>query len=213
MAQIDLQAYGNAFQTATKTSAGGLYDTKNDKLGSGKGLRQFYRYGLYNACGYQKNGSGVCNSTIIGYPMEPLADILSDAPSKFHTQTNDIIPSSTFKNNTYNHNLSRAGSLLIFAGSVFCLIALITGVFKARLLFFAAAVCSGLSAFLLMVGAAMWSALIAKDAWLKIVKVEYGANLGIYTTAGATLYLTWVSFVLMTLAVVPYVVACCTYRK
>ena len=36
-------------------------------------------------------------------------------------------------------------------------------------------------------GAAMWTAIIAKDDWLKIVKVEHGALLGIYTTAGASL--------------------------
>ena len=36
-------------------------------------------------------------------------------------------------------------------------------------------------------GSALWTALIAKDAWLKIVKVEYGADLGIYTTAGPSL--------------------------
>ena len=33
----------------------------------------------------------------------------------------------------------------------------------------------------------MWTAIIAKDDWLKIVKVEHGALLGIYTTAGASL--------------------------
>ena len=79
-------------------------------------------------------------------------------------------------------------------------------------------------------GAAMWSALIAKDSWLKIVHVEYGNELGIFTTAGASLCrptlltlkghkltevvdLTWVAFVLVTLSVLPYVVACCTFRR
>jgi len=33
----------------------------------------------------------------------------------------------------------------------------------------------------------MWTSLIAKDAWIQKVRVEKGAQLGIYTTAGPTL--------------------------
>lgn len=33
----------------------------------------------------------------------------------------------------------------------------------------------------------MWTSLIAKDAWIQKVTVQYGARLGVYTTAGATL--------------------------
>jgi hypothetical protein len=36
-------------------------------------------------------------------------------------------------------------------------------------------------------GAALWTALIAKDARLNIVKVQYGANLGVIITAGPSL--------------------------
>jgi hypothetical protein len=36
-------------------------------------------------------------------------------------------------------------------------------------------------------GAALWTAVVAKDAWLKIVKVEHGNALGIYVTAGPAL--------------------------
>lgn len=65
-------------------------------------------------CGYQKDGSGICNSTMFGYPMEPLSQLVADTPAAFKMQVADIIPSSTFKNNTYNHNMSRAGSLMLF---------------------------------------------------------------------------------------------------
>jgi len=213
MAEINVEAYGNALQTATSVSAGGLYDTKNDPLGSSIGLRQYYRYGLYNGCGYQKDGSGICNSTIFGYPMIPLAQILSDTPAKFKIQTDDIIPTATFKDDAYNQNMSRAGSLLIFVGSVLALVAFGFGWVKHRIFFLVAAACAGISASLLMVGAALWTALIAKDDWLKIVQVEHGADLGIYTTAGPTLYLTWVAFALITLSISPYVIACCTFRS
>lgn len=52
--------------------------------------------------------------------MEPLAGMIGDVPSKFRIQTVNIIPSSTFKDNSYNHGMSKAGSGLIFVsvGSV-----------------------------------------------------------------------------------------------
>lgn len=214
-AEVNVAAFGNAIQSASKKTPSGLYYTKNDKLGEGDGLRQYYRYGLYNACGYQKDGSGVCNSTIFGYPMQPLNNILADAPNSFAKQVEDIIPddAATFKDSGYNVRNTRAASLLTFVGSALALVALITGVFRARLMFLIAAITSGLSALFLMIGAAIWTAVIAKDGWLKMVKVENGASLGITVTAGPTLYLTWVSFALMAIAVLPYVVACCTYRS
>jgi hypothetical protein len=81
-----------------------------------------------------------------------------------------------------------------------------------------------------MVGAAMWTALIAKDNELHAVKVANKGNLGITVTPGPTLCgcslffqlrndadvmldLVWVSFALMTLSVAPYVISGCTYRK
>lgn len=64
-----------------------------------------------------------------------------------------------------------------------------------------------------MIGAAIWTSIIAKDSWLKIVKVEGGTKLGITVTPGPTLYLTWVAFVMVTISVFPYVISCCTFRK
>jgi len=214
-AEVNVAAYGNGFQGGTGDSAGGLYDTKNDPLGNSTGLRQYYRYGIYNACGYQKDGSGICNSTVFGYPMQPFANMLSDTPAKFKIQTAAIIPDDavSFKDNAWNVRNSRAGSIFAFFGSVLALAALITGVIKARIFFLVASICSGLSALFLLIGAAIWTAVIAKDDWLKIVKVEHGDSLGIFVNPGPTLYLTWVSFALMTLSVLPYVISCCTFRR
>ncbi|WVR06483.1 hypothetical protein IAU60_003514 [Kwoniella sp. DSM 27419] len=218
MAEVNVAAYGNGFVTATGNSAAGLYDSKNDPLGSEKGLRQYYRYGFYKACAYQKDGSGICNSTDFAYPMEPFSQILADTPSKsdFQEQTSALIPSdaATFKDNGYNHMMSRAGSVLIFAGSCLAAAALIFGVIKFRISFLIAAICSGVGALLLMVGAALWTALIAKDNFVNIVKVKGGkVALGISVNAGPSLYLTWVAFAFVTLSCFPYVIACCTYRK
>ncbi|BEI81492.1 hypothetical protein CcaverHIS002_0206520 [Cutaneotrichosporon cavernicola] len=214
MVQVDVSGFGNAVQSANKKS-NNLYWTQNTPLGQSKGLRQYYRYGLYNACGYQKSG-GVCNATTIGYPFAPFEQMLADTPSQpidYKKITQDIIPSSTFKNNGWNGSLSRSASSLIFVASILTLLAFVFGLIKLRFCFLIAAGCAGLGAFFLMIGAAIWTSIIAKNAWLSIVKVQGGVKLGIVVTPGPALYLTWVSFVLVTISVAPYVISCCTYRK
>ncbi|CAK9784599.1 hypothetical protein CC85DRAFT_282973 [Cutaneotrichosporon oleaginosum] len=214
MVQVDVSGFGNALQSANKQS-NNLYWTQNTPMGDSKGLRQYYRYGLYNACGYQKSG-GVCNSTIFGYPYAPFEQMLADTPSKpndYKKMTQDIIPSSTFKNNAWNGTMSKSASSLIFIASILTGLAFVFGLIKLRLCFLLAAGCSGLAAFFLMIGAAIWTSIIAKNAWLTIVKVQGGVKLGILVTPGPALYLSWVSFVLVTLSVAPYVISCCTYRK
>lgn len=122
-----------------------------------------------DACGYQKDGKGICNSTIFGYPMEPLTQIQTDVPDKDGQKKrwSDIIPASSFKDNGYNHGSSRAGSLMIFVsfrhldcwlswtygqvGSCLVLLSLIFGLIRARLFFLVAAACAGVGALLLLV--------------------------------------------------------------
>ncbi|WVW84850.1 hypothetical protein I302_106885 [Kwoniella bestiolae CBS 10118] len=215
--EVNVAAYGNGYQGANNKSAAGLYDSKNEKLGTGKGLRQYYRYGIYKACAYQKDGSGICNATSFAYPAEPLSQILADTPDKFETETRNVItnikPLPTFGQDGYNHAMTRGGSALIFIGSVLAALALIFGIIKLRISFLIAAICSGLGAFLLMIGAALWTAVIAKDNFVNSIKVRSGASLGINVYAGPSLYLTWIAFALVTLSCAPYVIACCTYRK
>lgn len=50
MMGFDLFSYGNGFQGGTNTSASGMYDTSTtDLMGTFKGLRQYYRFGMYSA--------------------------------------------------------------------------------------------------------------------------------------------------------------------
>lgn len=46
--------------------------------------------------------------------MEPLSQILADNPPKYQKTFEAIIPDSSFKNNSMNAAMSRAGSLMIF---------------------------------------------------------------------------------------------------
>lgn len=144
------------------------------------------------ACGYQKDNSGVCNATQFAYPFIPMAQLVADAPiapMDYKKITQTIIPESAaaFKNNGWNSVLSRIGSALIFVGSMLTLVAFIAGLIKHRLSFFVASFSAGISAFLLLIGTAIWTSIIAKDAWLKIVQVEGKVKLGILVTAGPTL--------------------------
>lgn len=50
MIGFDPFSYGNGFQGGTNTSASGMYDTSTtDLMGTFKGLRQYYRFGMYSA--------------------------------------------------------------------------------------------------------------------------------------------------------------------
>jgi 6,7-dimethyl-8-ribityllumazine synthase len=112
------------------------------------------------------------------------------SPDNYKQVTTAIIPdkgSGSFKNNAWNRSLSSAGSVLIFIGSLLTIGALVGGLIKHRFAFLVAAVCSGLSAFLLMVGAAIWTSIIAKDSVLQAVKVEGGVSLGIVVKVGPAL--------------------------
>lgn len=82
--------------------------------------------------------------------------MLADVPAAYKIQTDQITTTSdskgkTFHNDSYNHGLSRAASLMIFVGSCAALASLILGVIRARIFFFGASVCAGISAALLLV--------------------------------------------------------------
>lgn len=175
-----------------KKAPAGLYQTKNTPMGESKGLRQTYRYGMYQACSYQKDNSGICNATEFAYPFIPLAQLIADAPSTpndYKKIVQEIIPktATTFKDNNWNSALSRVGSALIFIGSVATLFAFIAGWIKGRFTFLIASICAGIASFMLLIGSAIWTSIIARDSWVKDVQVEGKVPLGILVTAGPTL--------------------------
>ncbi|KAJ9117205.1 hypothetical protein QFC20_000349 [Naganishia adeliensis] len=214
MIQVDMAAYGAGLGGATNVSAAGLYDTKaKDALGTKLGLRQKYRWNYLGSCAYVTEGGGICNSTSFGHPFTPLAAILSDTPAKFTVQTNDIIPKSTFKEDSYNKTLSRVAFWTAFVGACAALVALILGAIPNRFTFLGAAAATVISTVGLCIGAAIWTVLITKNDFLNIVKVQGGRSLGIKITAGPALYLTWVAFACSAISIFPYVLSAFTYRK
>jgi hypothetical protein len=239
MVQVDVSGFGNAIQAANKKS-NNLYWTQNTPLGDSKGLRQYYRYGLYSACSAER-----ADPSRVRVPEErgrvQLVDdrvrvraVRADARGHAHqaerlqeddaghhpvqhVQEQRVEPRALERGERAHLCECPLASCLVThshqIASILTFFALVLGLVKHRLFFFAAAVCAGVAAFFLMVGAAIWTSIVAKDSWLKIVKVEGGTKLGILVTAGPGLYLTWVSFVLVSLSVAPYVISCCTFRK
>jgi len=86
MVKVDVAAYGAGLQNALKAAPSGLYMSNGSApLGKNTGLRQEYRWGVLNSCGYAKEG-GICNSTRFPVEFQPLETILSDTPMKFFIQ-------------------------------------------------------------------------------------------------------------------------------
>jgi len=120
MVKVDVAAYGSGLQNALKSAPGGLYMTNGSApLGKNNGLRQDYRWGVLNSCGYTKDG-GRCNGTTFPVEFQPLKVILSDTPMKYYVQTNDIIPdeASNFRSESFNGNLSKVafGMMVVSQG-------------------------------------------------------------------------------------------------
>lgn len=215
MVKLDVAAYGAGLQNAMKSAPNGLYMTNGSApLGKNTGLRQEYRWGLLNSCGYAKEG-GACNSTRFPVEFQPLKTILSDTPMKFFIQTNDIIPDEAekFRSESFNGNLSKVGFVLMIVGAAAAAVALIFGVIPNRLTFAVSTVMSIIATLTLLIGAAIWTAIISGDSFINKVQVEGKKPLGITISAGPALYLTWVAFAFSLLSVVPYLISCCTYRR
>ncbi|KAJ9104022.1 hypothetical protein QFC19_004156 [Naganishia cerealis] len=143
-------------------------------------------------------------------------------------RTTDIIPASTFKNDSFNKSLSRVAfwtafvtiaffyldpgvlilTQIIFAlqyqiGACGALVAFVSGLIPNKHTFRVAAAATIISSLGLCIGAAIWTVLIDKNDFLNIVKVQGGKSLD----------LTWVAFACSAISVFPYVVSACTYRK
>jgi len=214
-AEVNCKGLGTAYDVAGGGSGGLTTGDPKAALGQGIGSRQYYRWGVYGECGYLPNG-GTCNATSFGYPFDPSgqigADITTDRGMR-GTLFGLLGGDQAITDSVYNMTLSRAANLLIFLGTVMCGIALVVGIFKTRITFLVATIMSGGSALFLMVGAAMWSAIVARNAPIATRMLTETNSVGVTVTAGAALYLVWVGFVSQTLSVIPYVISFLTFRR
>lgn len=133
--QMDTTHFGDSF-IAAAGGADGLYaGNQKAPLGGGQGLRERYRYGVYGeygsllflsmrtddyvgACAYMSAGSA-CNSTMFGYPFDPLGNIKADATTDrdIRNTAARFIGDDNLSDSNYNVVISRVANLLIFVCS------------------------------------------------------------------------------------------------
>lgn len=217
-AEVNLDDMTTGINSANVGGPGGVFAKQGDApLGEQDGARYKYRYGIFGACAYDDEMVGICNTTFAA-PYNPYQQIAWDIPQTsqrpMRTVWYNFVDGSGLANENYNNAVSKVASALIFIGSAIAVIALVVGAIKFRLAFFIASIASGASALLLMIGASMWTAIVARNADVSQGFVSSNkVPVGIKVIPGPALYLTWVAFALEVLAFIPYIISCCTFKR
>ena len=180
-----------------------------DALGQGNGIRNDYQWGLYNLCAGQASGTDrACTERHFGFEFQPVEAILADAPQDARQQIQNFLPANTFTDSKYLGDYSKPAMYLIFVGSCLAFLAWVAGLLSHRFAFLLAAFIALLAALTLGVGAAILTAIYTKTR--DAVDVQ---QYGIDVMYGNALWITWGAFVACVLAIVPYILSCCTGRS
>lgn len=215
MARVNVSAYGIGLESATGDPTPGLYNSNaSSSLAQQNGLRQVYAWGLYSYCGYVDDTHGSCSNTTFANAFTPFNAMLADTPSNYTVVTKFLIskPNTTFTNTPFLQAASRAAYYLILVGTICTFLATVTGIPKSTLTFTFASLLALLGTILLLVGAALWTALIRDIEAINHLNVDSGAPLGIEVTFGTGLWLLWAAFAILAASLLPYFVSCYTYR-
>jgi len=217
MAKVNVSGYGDGLRAEFNPDPiEGLYTTNaSAPLGVQAGLRQLYEFGLYSHCAYVNATAGICSNITAANRFTPYDAITGDMAANYSQDTNSILTGFTFRNSAYLGEQSKAAYYLILLATICTALALVTGVLKHTVAFLLSSSLSVLGSFLLLVGAALWTVIINKAASLNNAPVTLNGEtipLGIITTAGPGLYMTWAAFACLTVSIVPYMLSCCTYR-
>ncbi|SPO20024.1 related to PUN1 - plasma membrane protein with a role in cell wall integrity [Ustilago trichophora] len=206
---VDTSGLGDAL-SRSGNSVGNLYaNNQAAPVGQGNGIRNDYQWGLYRYCAGQPSGSDrACTSRSFGFEFLPTDAILADAPQDARQQIQNFLPESTFRDSKYLGDYSKPAMYLIFIGSCLAFLAWIAGLLSNRFAFLAAAFLALLAALTLGVGAAILTAIYTK-ARSSVNNQQYG----IVVHYGNALWITWAAFVACVLAIVPYILSCCTGRS
>ncbi|KAF8528028.1 Glucanosyltransferase-domain-containing protein [Hysterangium stoloniferum] len=199
----------NGLESATGDPTPGLYNNNASvPLQAQNGLRQVYSWGFYSHCAYVDSSHGTCANSTFANKFVPFDSILADTPSKYSVVTRFLIsrPNTTFSNSPFLATSSRAAFYLIFVGTICVFLALISGIPQSTLTFIAASVFATLAATFLLVGAAIWTAIIRQVRTINHFTVESGAPLGIEVSFGSGLWLLWASSATLSLSLLPYFV-------
>lgn len=205
---VDTTGLGNALSRAG-VSVSDLYAANQAAPeGTGAGIKNSYQWGLYSYCAGAKSGSDrACSDRHFGFEFLPLNAILSDAPESDRAAIQNFLPNGTFRNSNYLGDYSRPAMYLIFIGSCLSFLAWVAGLLSHRFAFLFAAFLALLAALTLGVGAAILTAIYTK------ARHSVGSQYGVVVHYGDALWVTWGAFVACVLAIVPYILSCCTGRS
>ncbi|KAJ1031720.1 hypothetical protein NDA13_002109 [Ustilago tritici] len=205
---VDTTGLGNALSTAGSNVANLYTNDPDSPVGQGNGVRQSYQWGLYNYCAGQPSGDDrSCSQRNFGFEWLPVDAILRDAPQDARQQIQNFLPESTFRDSKYLGDYSKPAMYLIFIGFCLAFLAWVAGLLSHRFAFLGAAFIALLGALALGVGAALLTAIYTK------AKDSVGGQYGVQVRYGNALWITWAAFVACVLAIVPYILSCCTGRS
>ncbi|GAC73621.1 hypothetical Protein PANT_9d00185 [Moesziomyces antarcticus T-34] len=205
---VDASNLGNAL-ASTNTATNNLYAANPAApVAQGNGIRQSYQWGLYNYCAGQPSGdSRACSDKSFGFEWLPVDALLNDAPQDARNGIQNFLPEATFRDSKYLGDYSKPAMYLIFIGSCLALLSWISGLLSHRFAFLGAAFIALLAALTLGVGAALLTAIYTK------ARDSVGVQYGVVVHYGNALWMTWGAFVACVLAIVPYILSCCTGRS
>jgi len=215
---VNVSGFGLALSTASGDPTPNFYNnTPYSPLSQGLGLRQVYRWGFYGYCGYvdPASGQGVCTAEGNGsfaYPFAPMDAILAEIPSTYRPTAQYLVPVSKFRDSGYEKSTSRAGFIFIFIGSLTTALTFLAGLIRHNSTFTIAFALSVISTLTLLIGAAIWSALIAQTQSLNKYQV-YSVPIGIEVSYGTALWLVWSAFAADLVSIFPYSLSWYSYRS
>ncbi|EMD41639.1 hypothetical protein CERSUDRAFT_110215 [Gelatoporia subvermispora B] len=218
LVRVDMSGYGQGLAGALGDPIQGLYTTNaSAPLQQQAGLRDTYDFGLYSYCAYvSASGGGICSNHTTANEFRPYETITADMLSNYSSLTAALIPGSTFTNDSYLGQFSHGAYYPILIGTICAALALILGPLKHTLAFLVSTLFAILGSLMLLIGAAIWTAIIKKTEssinGLLVGPSGSPVPLGITVSTGNALFLLWASFACLIVSVLPYMISCCTFR-
>jgi hypothetical protein len=123
-----------------------------------------------------------------------------------------IFVDTTFINSSYLGTTSRVAYYFLLFGTIFTALSLLTGVLRRTALFLFSTTMSILSALFILIGAAIWTAILKKVESVNTMQLAQGISSGILVSYGNGIYLSWAAFTCLFAATIPSMISCCTYR-
>jgi len=212
---VNTSGYGTALENSFQVPIQGLYtNNATAPLQNATGLRPLYEFGLYSYCGFVNSSLGTCTNHTAARPFEPYLALKADMILNYTQFTDGIFYSTPtiFTDSSYFGSHTHAAYYFLIIGAVLATVSLVTGVVHRGWAFVLSSVTSIVAAIFILIGAAIWTAVIKKAENVNTYFTSAGFPAGIEVAAGKGLALAWAAFACLTVSIIPYMISCCTYR-